>query len=142
MAVIWTNGRPAVLLDAGVCLWLWRYGGVPTLISLTRNVMPRVCAQLCEIRDAAKALESGSGQPDAASQAAPVSVLGQLLGDLDDGAALSKWLMSAQDAAAELGIDPRSVRRRADRGHLIGVKIGSEWIVTRASVDQARRRAA
>lgn len=48
-------------------------------------------------------------------------------------------LLSVKQAAEALGLSGRTVLQRLERGHMLGQRVGSQWVITAVEVEVQKR---
>ena len=81
-----------------------------------------------QVADLLQDLEDAAARHRARFACAPID-------GLIDGEPSESVVMSTSDAAARLNRSPKSVRELIERGELIAVMVGRDWVVTTAAVD-------
>lgn len=117
------NGGPAVVLDARTCAWLERYAGLTALRVRVRGTDPAISRQLEEIRVAAMTWRSSA-----------IGTAGDVQPEL---APRSEWLSTGQ-AAKELDMTDRAIRKAIAENRLTATEVGGRYRISREDLEHYR----
>ncbi len=118
------DGNPVVILSARMCALLARHAGLDEFRISHRGVDQEMDATLQAMRAAATAWRSSTtGTPDAVKPEPP----------------RSSWMTTTQ-AAAQLQITARGIRKAIDEGRLTATNADGRWRITREDLEHYRAR--